>query len=315
MKYLAAGINVGSTKNAYVKGYNVAAKTGTAEKHGAEKEAAGNITPYVGSCVAFAPADDPQIAILIAIDTPSVGQYYGGVVAAPVVAQVLSDTLPYLNIAPELTEEEKESMAVNVSNYRSMTVAEATEKIEARGFDVKVIGKGEEYCGQWNCKLRENMPEPELSAMPSDCSEEDGKAILAEIELCGAEVVAWDAASGKPMLVRNKVGDGWVYTFTLWAYPGHEKFQSFSASWVAKLSQQALGEIYVEDETGELFWTTWQDGNTTRLFILNTDWSIKGNKKTFNVVNGKNRITLSIAERTLICVTLGEKTDIQTYKL
>ncbi len=143
MQYLAAGINVGSTKNAYVKGYNVAAKTGTAEKHGAEKEAAGNITPYVGSCVAFAPADDPQIAILIAIDTPTAGQYYGGVVAAPVVSQVLSDTLPYLNIAPELTDEEKESMAVTVKNYRSMTVTEAKEKIEALGFDVKVVGKGD----------------------------------------------------------------------------------------------------------------------------------------------------------------------------
>ncbi len=143
MEYLAAGINVGSTKNAYVKGYNVAAKTGTAEKHGAEKEAAGNITPYVGSCVAFAPADDPQIAILIAIDTPTAGQYYGGVVAAPVVSQVLSDTLPYLNIAPELTDEEKESMAVTVKNYRSMTVSEAKEKIEALGFDVKVVGKGD----------------------------------------------------------------------------------------------------------------------------------------------------------------------------
>ena len=143
MEYLAAGINVGSTKNAYVKGYNVAAKTGTAEKHGAEKDAAGNITPYVGSCVAFAPADDPQIAILIAIDTPTSGQYYGGVVAAPVVAQVLEDTLPYLNIAPTLTDEEKESMAVTVKNYRSMTVAEAKEKIEALGFDAKVMGKGD----------------------------------------------------------------------------------------------------------------------------------------------------------------------------
>ena len=143
MEYLAAGINVGSTKNAYVKGYNVAAKTGTAEKHGVEKEAAGNITPYVGSCVAFAPADDPQIAILIAIDTPTAGQYYGGVVAAPVVAQVLEDTLPYLNIAPTLTDEEKESMAVTVKNYRSMTVSEATEKIESLGFDVKVVGKGD----------------------------------------------------------------------------------------------------------------------------------------------------------------------------
>ena len=143
MEYLAAGINVGSTKNAYVKGYRVAAKTGTAEKHGAEKDAAGNITPYVGSCVAFAPADDPQIAILVAIDTPSAGQYYGGVVAAPVVSQVLSDTLPYLNIAPVLSEDEKESMAVTVGNYRSLTLNEAKTKITDKGFNVKVVGSGE----------------------------------------------------------------------------------------------------------------------------------------------------------------------------
>ncbi len=149
MEYLAAGINVGSTKNAYVKGYRVAAKTGTAEKHGAEKDAAGNITPYVGSCVAFAPADDPQIAILVAIDTPTKGQYYGGVVAAPVVAQVLSDTLPYLNIAPVLSEDEKESMAVTVGNYRGSTVEEAKEKIGAKGFEVKVIGSGDVVAEQF----------------------------------------------------------------------------------------------------------------------------------------------------------------------
>ena len=143
MRYLANGIDVGSTKNAYVKGYAVAAKTGTAEKHGAEKDKAGNITPYVGSCVAFAPADDPQVAILVAIDTPTSGQYYGGVIAAPVVSQVLSDTLPYLNIAPVLTEEEKESMAVSVGDYRTLNAAEAQEKVKKDGFQCKVMGTGD----------------------------------------------------------------------------------------------------------------------------------------------------------------------------
>ena len=142
MRYLANGINMGSTKNAYVKGYKVAAKTGTAEKHGAEKDKE-NITPYVGSCVAFAPADDPKVAILVAIDTPTKGQYYGGVIAAPVVSQVLTDTLPYLNIAPELTEEEKESMAVTVGDYRTMTAEEAKKKIEDAGFKCKIMGEGD----------------------------------------------------------------------------------------------------------------------------------------------------------------------------
>jgi stage V sporulation protein D (sporulation-specific penicillin-binding protein) len=143
MKYLANGINVGSTKNAYVKGYPVAAKTGTAEKHGSEKDKAGNITPYVASCVAFAPADDPQVAILVAIDTPMSGQYYGGVVAAPVVSQVLTDTLPYLNIPPVLSEQEKESMAVSVEDYRTMTVEQAKAKIASLGFKAKVMGTGD----------------------------------------------------------------------------------------------------------------------------------------------------------------------------
>ena len=72
MEYLMNGINMGSTKNAYVKGYKIAAKTGTSQKR--DKE--GNL--YIGSCAAFAPADDPQIAILIGIDEPSNGEYYGG---------------------------------------------------------------------------------------------------------------------------------------------------------------------------------------------------------------------------------------------
>ena len=58
-------------------------------------------------------------------------------------SQVLSDTLPYLNIAPVLTEEEKESMAETVGDYRTMTVAEAQEKITKDGFRYKVMGTGD----------------------------------------------------------------------------------------------------------------------------------------------------------------------------
>ncbi|MBE6689185.1 MAG: hypothetical protein E7588_07935 [Ruminococcaceae bacterium] len=180
---------------------------------------------------------------------------------------------------------------------------------------IKVLGKGEEYCGQFNCKNRENMPEPQLSAMPSDSAEEDGKALMAEIELCGAEIMAWDTFTGKPMLVRNRVGKGYVYTFTLWAYPGHEKFRGFTSSWIAKLCSEALPGIYVEDASGEVFWTQWQDGENTKLFLLNTDWSTRGNKKTVNIVNGRQKTTLAVTERTLVCVTMGKKTSIETYSL
>ncbi len=79
----------------------------------------------------------------------------------------------------------------------------------------RVLGKGVEYCGQWNAADKENIPEPELSAMPNNSTEEDGPALLADIELCGGEVIAWDAATGAPMLIRNKFGKGYIYTLTL----------------------------------------------------------------------------------------------------
>ena len=136
MEYVMNGINVGSTKNAYVKGYKIAAKTGTSQKR--DKE--GNL--YIGSCVAFAPADDPQIAILVGIDEPSNGAYYGGVIAAPVVSNVLSEVLPYLNIEPSFTKEEAETLDVAVPDYRGLSVENAKKNASSSGFSIKVIGKG-----------------------------------------------------------------------------------------------------------------------------------------------------------------------------
>lgn len=138
MTYLMNGINMGSTKNAYVKGYKIAAKTGTSQKRDAK-----NDRLYIGSCVAFAPADDPQIAILIGIDEPSNGDYYGGVIAAPVVSSVLSEVLPYLNIEPSLTQEEASTLDVAVSDFRGLSVEGAKTLAQNSGFKVKVVGTGE----------------------------------------------------------------------------------------------------------------------------------------------------------------------------
>ena len=137
MTYLFNGINVGSTKNAYVKGYKIAAKTGTSQKRDME----GN--NYVSSCISFAPADDPQIAILILVDEPTAGAYYGGTVAAPVASAVLADVLPYLNIEQSYSEEEKNTLEVQVPKYTGYTVAEAKENAKKDGFKVIVKGDGE----------------------------------------------------------------------------------------------------------------------------------------------------------------------------
>ena len=83
----------GSGKRAKLPGYRVGGKTATSEK------LPRSLKKYISSFLGFAPADDPQVIALITIDEP-VGIYYGGTIAAPVVADIFSNILPYLDITP-----------------------------------------------------------------------------------------------------------------------------------------------------------------------------------------------------------------------
>ena len=171
---------------------------------------------------------------------------------------------------------------------------------------IEVLGKGEKYSGQWNSADREKIKIPILSAMPSVDENEDGEAIIAKIKIADAEIVAWDKATGEPLLVRKKIGKGYVYTFTAWAYPGHEKFQEFSAAWISHLAEKTLPEIYVEDDTHEVFWTCWVDGNKTIVMLLNTDWTTESNEKKINLtVKGKKQ-EISVKERDLVVAEIVE---------
>ena len=83
----------GSGKRAKLPGYRVGGKTATSEK------LPRSLKKYISSFLGFAPADDPQVIALITIDEP-VGVYYGGTIAAPVMAEIFGNILPYLNIVP-----------------------------------------------------------------------------------------------------------------------------------------------------------------------------------------------------------------------
>ena len=82
-------------RNAFIDGYRVGGKTGTAQK-----VINGRYSPneHIVSFVGFAPADDPQIVIYVAVDNPQ-GIQFGGVVAAPIVRNIMEDALSYLEIA------------------------------------------------------------------------------------------------------------------------------------------------------------------------------------------------------------------------
>lgn len=125
-------VSEGTGSNAYVPGYRVAGKTGTAQKIVDGRYAPGK---YIGSFVAIAPADDPKIAVLVIVDEPK-GIYYGGSVAAPVAGDLIEETLTYLEVERKYTEEEKEKYENTeiVPDVRNMKIGEAGKILTQLGF-------------------------------------------------------------------------------------------------------------------------------------------------------------------------------------
>ncbi|MBP3322521.1 MAG: PASTA domain-containing protein [Clostridia bacterium] len=134
---LEGGVREGVASNAYVAGYKIAAKTGTSEKRDAEDKSL-----RVGSTVAFAPANDPQIAVLIVVDEPGGPVKSGGTVAAPYVASVVDQTLQYLNVEKVYTDKELAELSFEVGDYVNKDVAKTLTALESSGITCRVIGTG-----------------------------------------------------------------------------------------------------------------------------------------------------------------------------
>ncbi len=140
LEYVVAS---GTGKNGQVAGYRIGGKTGTADK--------GQTGDVVVSFLCFAPADDPQIMMLITMDTPSrsTGTYVsGGNMVAPTASHIMEEILPYLGIEPSYSAEELMGVDTTVPNVIGMSVAEAKDRMKERGFACKVEGDGENITDQ-----------------------------------------------------------------------------------------------------------------------------------------------------------------------
>ena len=130
--------------NCYIQGYKIGGKSGTSQKM--DVDPTGNT--HVGSYCAFAPADDPQVIILIMVDEPQGEKYYGAQVATPVCVEAMTQVLPYLGFFPEYTDEELAEIQVSVPNEQYLSVNEAKSAIEALGLKTKVVGSGDSVLKQ-----------------------------------------------------------------------------------------------------------------------------------------------------------------------
>ncbi len=141
-KILADGVSGdGGAKNAYVKGYSVAAKTGTTEKGTSGSK-------RIASTVAYAPADDPEVICIVIVDEPTKGSCYGSTNAAPYVSKILADVLPYLGIEPQYTDEELATLEINLPNYRGLSLDEAIMRLSEAGLTYEIVGSGSSVIDQ-----------------------------------------------------------------------------------------------------------------------------------------------------------------------
>ncbi len=140
---MEAVVEGGTGKNAYIPGYRVAGKTATSEKLDTKDP-----NDYIASFICFAPANDPKVAILVGVDEPPGIYRGGGVLAAPIAKEIMESTLKYLNVEPQYTKKELESVSRTTPSLTGQSVANARISAANEGFSVKVIGSGKSVVSQ-----------------------------------------------------------------------------------------------------------------------------------------------------------------------
>ena len=138
-------VKVGGGTYAQVQGYTIGGKTGTSEPDPNHKE-----NGYVSSFLAIAPVENTKLVVLLTLYAPQTRNYYGGKIAAPVVSQILSEVLPYMNIPSNDTTTAKEAL-INTPNIKNKTLSNAKEILEKAGLKY-------EYTGSADDIITEQMP-------------------------------------------------------------------------------------------------------------------------------------------------------------
>ncbi len=164
----------GSGQNAYVQGYRIGGKTGTTEKKFDANDDGED--DYIASFGGYAPANDPQIALLVFFDTPTDGIYYGSQVAAPCFADIMEEALPYLEIETQYNEDELSKIDKIAGNYTGLSVDEAIADVTADGFTPIVKGDGDKIVSQ-NPPANDRIPQDGTLVLYTDTTSSDSDKV------------------------------------------------------------------------------------------------------------------------------------------
>ncbi|QEY33590.1 PASTA domain-containing protein [Caproiciproducens galactitolivorans] len=145
-KILQLNATIGTAKNGYLPGYRIGGKTGTSQKMDVKQKT--GVMQYIASYGGFAPADDPQIAMLVFFDEPHGGSYYGAAVAGPVFAKTMEEILPYLGVQRKYTDSELAKLDVKAPDVVGKTIDEAKSILNKQKLTPKIYGSGSKIVSQ-----------------------------------------------------------------------------------------------------------------------------------------------------------------------
>ena len=183
---LEGEVTVGTGTNAYIEGYRVAGKTGTAQKI---KPGGGYLTnEHVASFVGFAPAVNPRLVCMVVVDAPQGYPYFGGWVAAPVFKNIMQDALHYLEVPRHKSQENDKTLDkveyILVPDVVNLPLAEAISLLNARGLKVKVSGSGNIVWQQTPQPRTKLQPGAQviISLSPFDKDDKDSEVTIPDLQ-------------------------------------------------------------------------------------------------------------------------------------
>ena len=138
--YLERTVTKDGPDGAFVQGYNVGGKTGTAQKVDPNTGTYSK-DKYISSMIALAPIENPQITVFIAVDEPSNGAYYGGEVAAPLMKELFEEVFKYMD-SPLAKERFSIYKNVIIPDVRGKSIDEAKQILKANNLEAEIKGNG-----------------------------------------------------------------------------------------------------------------------------------------------------------------------------
>ena len=151
-------VHYGSPKATYMEGYGIAGKTGTAQK--VNSQTGGYGAGYIASFVGFAPYTNPQISVLISVDNPKNGEYYGGRVAAPLANMLFTELFNYIDLTEFNLDESLKIEKGVVPETRGLDFNEARQVLVEAGFEVELE---ENEDGDLGSTVIDMLPKPGYS--------------------------------------------------------------------------------------------------------------------------------------------------------